>query len=46
MLRSMLHGFATLEVGGGFQFDADIDDSFAWMINVIDRGLKSADRYQ
>jgi AcrR family transcriptional regulator len=41
MLRSMLHGFATLEVDGGFQFDTDIDESFIWMIDLIDRGLRS-----
>ena len=43
MLRSMLHGFATLEVAGGFRFDTDVDDSFAWMVNLLDRGLR-ADR--
>jgi AcrR family transcriptional regulator len=42
MLRSMLHGFATIEVAGGFQFDADVDESFTWMIELIDHGLKSA----
>jgi AcrR family transcriptional regulator len=42
MLRSMLHGFATLEVAGGFQFDTDIDESFTWMIDLIDQGLRSA----
>jgi AcrR family transcriptional regulator len=41
MLRSMLHGFATLESDGGFRFDTDVDESFAWMINLIDQGLKS-----
>jgi AcrR family transcriptional regulator len=41
MLRSMLHGFATLEVEGGFRFDTDVNDSFAWMINLIDHGLLS-----
>ena len=41
-LRSMLHGFATLEVTGGFRFDTDIDDSFTWMINLVDHGLQSA----
>jgi AcrR family transcriptional regulator len=40
-LRSMLHGFATLEAGGGFRFDTDVDDSFAWMIELIDQGLRS-----
>ena len=41
MLRSMLHGFATLEVDGGFRFDTDVDDSFTWMVNLIDQGLQS-----
>jgi len=27
MLRSMLHGFATLEAAGGFQIDTSVDDS-------------------
>ncbi len=39
MLRSMLHGFATLEASGGFQFDTDIDESFTWMVDLIDHGL-------
>ncbi|WP_410670115.1 WHG domain-containing protein [Amycolatopsis sp. cmx-4-68] len=39
MLRSTLHGFATLEAGGGFQIDADVDDSFTWMLDFIDHGL-------
>ena len=42
MLRSALHGFATLEVSGGFRFDTDVDDSFVWMVNLIDDGLRSA----
>ncbi len=41
-LRSTLHGFATLEVSGGFQIDTDVDDSFTWMIALLDQGLKSA----
>ena len=41
MLRSMLHGFATLEAAGSFQIDADVDDSFTWMIGFIDQGLKA-----
>lgn len=39
MLRSMLHGFTALEQIGSFQMDADIDESFAWMIDFVDRGL-------
>jgi AcrR family transcriptional regulator len=42
MLRSMVHGFASLEVGGGFQFSTDIDESFTWMVNLIDHGLQAA----
>ena len=44
MLRSMLHGFTTIEVSGGFQFDTDVDESFTWMVNLIDRGLQSLSR--
>lgn len=41
MLRSMLHGFATLESSGGFQIATDVDDSFSWMISFIDTGLRA-----
>jgi AcrR family transcriptional regulator len=41
MLRSMLHGFATLEAAGGFQIDTSVDDSFTWMINFVDHGLQA-----
>ena len=41
MLRSMLHGFATLEAAGAFQIDASVDDSFTWMIDFIDQGLQA-----
>ncbi|MEV6603087.1 TetR/AcrR family transcriptional regulator [Kutzneria sp. NPDC051319] len=43
MLRSMLHGFATLEAADGFQIDEDVEDSFTWMIGFIDHGLLSLD---
>jgi AcrR family transcriptional regulator len=39
MLRSALHGFSTLEAGGGFQIDASVDDSFTWMVDFLDQGL-------
>ena len=42
MLRSMLHGFATLEESGGFMIEASVDDSFAWMVRLISQGLRSA----
>ena len=42
MLRSILHGFATMEAAGGFQIATDVDDSFSWIIDFLDRGLRSA----
>ncbi|WP_437574621.1 WHG domain-containing protein [Sorangium sp. So ce887] len=43
-LRSLLHGFATLEAAGGFQLSAEVDDSFTWMLDFIDRGLGQTGR--
>ncbi|MEU7615760.1 TetR/AcrR family transcriptional regulator [Micromonospora rifamycinica] len=40
MLRSALHGFSTLEAAGGFQYAPSVDDSFTWMVNFLDRGLR------
>jgi AcrR family transcriptional regulator len=42
MLRSLLHGFATLEAAGGFQLDTDVDESFSWMIDFVDHGLRTS----
>jgi len=44
MLRSTLHGFATLEVTGGFQYDTKVDDSFTWIVTLLDHGLQSIQR--
>ena len=41
MLRSMMHGFATLEVSGGFQIDTDVDESFDWIVAFVDQGLRA-----
>jgi AcrR family transcriptional regulator len=41
MLRSILHGFAVLEAIGSFQIDADVNESFTWMLGFIDQGLKA-----
>jgi AcrR family transcriptional regulator len=41
MLRSILHGFSALEAIGSFQFNADVDDSFTWMLGFIDQGLRA-----
>jgi AcrR family transcriptional regulator len=41
MLRSILHGFSVPGAIGGFQRDADVDDSFTWMLGFLDRGLRA-----
>jgi AcrR family transcriptional regulator len=46
MLRTMLHGFATLEAADGFRIDADVEDSFTWLIDFVDRGLRSLDGFR
>ncbi|MER6707600.1 TetR/AcrR family transcriptional regulator [Streptomyces fumanus] len=40
-LRSLCHGFATLQSAGGFRWSADIDESFEWLIDFADRGLRA-----
>jgi AcrR family transcriptional regulator len=40
-VRSILHGFAILQAGNGFQWSADPDVSFEWMIAFVDRGLRA-----
>lgn len=39
-LRSFFHGFATLQSANGFQWSADVDESFEWLIDLVDRGLR------
>jgi hypothetical protein len=41
MLRSILHGFSALEAMGSFQINTDVDDSFTWMLDFLDQGLKA-----
>ncbi len=41
MLRSLLHGFSTLEAEGGFQIDASVDVSFTWVVDFLDHGLRA-----
>lgn len=40
-MRSAFHGFAGLQAAGGFQWAADVDESFAWLIDLVDRGLRT-----
>lgn len=41
-VRSAVHGFISLETGAGFGIDLDLDESFALLVTVLDRGLRSA----
>ncbi len=43
-LRSIFHGFASLESGRGFQWQTDPDESFEWLITLVDRGLRGSSR--
>lgn len=38
-LRSLLHGFATLEVAGGFGLPVDIETSFDWLLGLLTTGF-------
>jgi AcrR family transcriptional regulator len=40
-LRAALHGFATLELGGGFGLPRDIDRSYAQLVTALDHALRS-----
>ncbi len=40
-IRSALHGFALLEAQEGFGLALDVDDSFAWLVALLDRGLRA-----
>ncbi len=39
-IRSAVHGFATLEIAGGFGLPTDCDESFRRLIDVLIRGLQ------
>jgi AcrR family transcriptional regulator len=41
VLRSALHGFATLESGGGFGLPRDVDRSFTFLLDVLITGLQA-----
>lgn len=39
-LRSVVHGFATLEIAGGFGLPLDCDESFHRMVDILTHGLQ------
>lgn len=40
-LRSIVHGFATLELAGGFGMPIDRDQSFLWLLKAYVAGLRA-----
>jgi AcrR family transcriptional regulator len=42
VIRSALHGFVTLERGRGFALPLGLDESYARLVAVLDRGLPAA----
>ena len=45
-LRSTVHGFAALEIAGGFGIPLDVDKSFEWLVAALLRGLSSSQTRQ
>ena len=43
-LRSIVQGFVSLEVVGGFAMPVDLDDSFHWLIHLFIAGIEPAAR--
>ena len=39
-LRSLVHGFATLEISGGFGIPLDLDESFSRLVDLFIAGLE------
>jgi Tetracyclin repressor-like, C-terminal domain len=39
-IRSTIHGFVILDASRGFQWNADLGESFDCMIRFLDRGLR------
>ena len=40
-LRSVVHGFVSMEVGGGFGMPIDVESSFDYLMAIFLRGLRS-----
>jgi hypothetical protein len=43
-LRSLVHGFATLEVSGGFGLPLDLDESFRRLVELLNAGIQEQAR--
>ena len=42
--RSMVHGFGTLEIAGGFGLPQDCDESFRRLVNALAAGIKETNQ--
>jgi AcrR family transcriptional regulator len=40
-IRVALHGFVSLKADGGFAIALSLDESFAWLVAMLDRGLRA-----
>jgi len=45
-IRSLVHGFATLEISGGFGLPLDCDESFRRLVLMMSRGLQEIHRQE
>lgn len=45
-IRSLVHGFATLEVSGGFGLPLDCDESFSRLVLMMSRGLQQITQHE
>lgn len=45
-LRCMAHGFASLQAANGFQWASDPEESFTWMIQFVDAGLRASGKQE
>jgi AcrR family transcriptional regulator len=43
--RSLVHGFATIEISGGFGLPLDCDESFRRLVMMMSKGLQQTPRY-
>ncbi len=41
-VRAALHGFVALELEGGFGIPVPLDESYRWLVGVLDHGLRRA----
>lgn len=39
-VRAALHGFVLLEIGGGFALPEDVDESFRFLVETLDAGVR------